>query len=186
MILYDAHQIPAQFGCGSLAAVLTLPQIGPNTMNILQIEPEDTFAMVLTVMEQQSRPILLVLPESGAGAAFTVPEHFAQLRRFQEAGRVEDTVGFVIPANRLRSLARYAHQHNFLFSATPEKVIRSYLQRNERHQQETGESTYHEIAQSTSFPRVGQTAAIQHPLTTLFPKEEIQSEASSPITPVAS
>jgi hypothetical protein len=137
MILHDAYQLLTQ--SGQQAETLVLAKIGPGTMSVLQVEPEDTIDVMLVVLRQHTGPVIVVLPASGS--AFDHPDHFAQLRCLQDTGRSGEVVGFVIPGNRLGALARHAHQQGFFFSSSLEKVLQSGVQRVDHRTRSTEDLT---------------------------------------------
>src|SRR3954469_15349329 len=98
MLFYDAYQLLAQ------QETCALTQIGPGSISVFEVEPEDDIDMVLTVMRQHTGPIIIVLPQHSL--AFGHPIHFAQLRHLQDAGISGEIIGFVAPEDRLSVLAR--------------------------------------------------------------------------------
>jgi len=85
-------------------------------VRVMQIEPEDSFEAVLIALHLQSEPIILLLPEQSR--AFSDPSHFARLQEVCPP----INVSFVIPRNRLGTLARHARQHGFAFTSSLQKA----------------------------------------------------------------
>jgi len=99
----------------------------------MQIEPEDSFEAVLIALHLQSEPIILLLPEQSR--AFSDPSHFARLQEVCPP----INVSFVIPRNRLGTLARHARQHGFAFTSSLQKATQ-LLPAHEKEQVGTSQS----------------------------------------------
>lgn len=193
MILRDACDLLPSGGI--IRASSALLQMTPE-IRCLQVEPEDSLEMILTVLDQQSRPVLIILPEHGI-ATFTTAADFAQIQHMQQENRAE-VIGFVIPAHQLGIAGRYAHHYHFLFSTNAEKVLQAYVQRvkqgeidstqiTEAEQQricnETGEA---QATRTASRPLLqGDLSLALNPITPTaeMPKETTQSVPVQPRSP---
>lgn len=101
---------------------MVLPAISPGELSILQIEPADSLEAVLAVLAHHGRPVLISLPE--CSQVFSQTEHFARLRR----ASTPPIVSFIIPRERMSSVAQFAHEQGFHFTPTLAKAEAVFLQ----------------------------------------------------------
>ncbi len=102
---------------------------------VMQIEPEDTFEAVLMALHLQSEPTIVLLAEESQ--AFNDPSHFAQLREICPPSQVS----FVIPRSRMSTLARSAHQYDFLFASSLQKAAQ-LLSSNQQEQADVSQKKH--------------------------------------------
>ena len=87
-----------------------------NTVSVIHIEPEDSLDLLLPALEEQTEPVILVLPERGH--VFEHGEDFQRLRSFQEERVLHGKVSFVIPQTREEKVGKLAYQQGFSFSSS--------------------------------------------------------------------
>jgi hypothetical protein len=109
----------------SLSTQVVLPVIEPGVLSVLQIEPEDTLEAVLALLAHVERPIIIVLPERGP--VFSQAEDFTRLKQCT----APTIVSFVLPRDRMSSVATFAYDAGFPFTSSIEKAEASFLQQRE-------------------------------------------------------
>ena len=89
-------------------------------VSVIQLEADDTFETLLAVLGQQTKPLIIVLPEQGGrGAAFTSAEHFSQLRQQSPA----PLRSLVVPSLRIATLGKLAQQQGIPIATTIEQAL---------------------------------------------------------------
>jgi hypothetical protein len=115
MQIDDVHVLLTERAQQDLTHLATM--VAPGALTLLQVEPEDSFEIVRAGIAQQSRPMILALPEHGP--ALSCDEHFARLAEVP----APPIVGIVVPDSRLEALAPLAHQYGMHLFPSLELVL---------------------------------------------------------------
>jgi hypothetical protein len=98
----------------------------PSRLSLLHIAPEETLDEVLTRLEREDQPVILILPEEGA--VLSHPDHFLALWRLvAEYGR-PPAVSLVIPETR-PLVAQLATHYSLPHAASLEAALHALLHR---------------------------------------------------------
>jgi hypothetical protein len=101
-------------------------QDGTTTISIVQVEAQDSLDLLLSGIQGQSGPVILLVPEEGR--AFGHSGDFERLRTLQQTGLAPEYITFVLPPTRANALGRFAYQQGFPWSSSLERAIASLYQ----------------------------------------------------------